>query len=236
MEIKYRKLMEEWGVKLDNPVLDPAFVTKATQFEADLKAGKLTDDQIKATDDELVAMFNQLEKEELDSPELIKEKKKNRILEAKDKIAEAGTLDQIAGYEKEYGDVMPELAAFIEKRKEKIGKATEESQQKQFIADAGKTIAEAAYADLPALAEKYKDYSELIKAINARIEKEKPAPQPETLREKIQKSKKRQWTYKELEAIGIKPTGDDMELEGISFQRQYLYKVYHIIAVDGQKV
>jgi hypothetical protein len=236
MEINYRKLMEEWEIGLDSPVLDGAFVTKAQDFEAKLKAGSLTDDEIKAIDEELVTLFNQHERHLEDSPEVKKEKRKNAILEAREKIANAETIGAIEALEEEYGEYLPELVQFIEKRKEKIAKALEVDATKLFIENAGIEIEGAAYGALPALLEKYKDHPELIKVINVRVEKEKPEPKELTLKEKILNAKKRQWTYDELKALGIKITGDDMEIEGIYFQRQYLYKVYHIIKVDGKKV
>jgi hypothetical protein len=239
MEYKYKLLLKEHKLTLESDVLDPAFVQKAKDFQADLEAKKLTEDQINAIDDELVALFGQLEIEEVDSPELAKEKHKAKVLEAKEVIAAAGSMDELKKLQKEYEE-FPELQPFIEKRIEKLEKAAQEAVDKtekiKFMSDATAEIEAAAYEALAALSGKYKEHPDLLKLIEARIEKEKPAAKELTIREKLQAAKKRRWTYDDLIAIGIKPTGDDMEVEGVYLQREYMFKVYFIIAIDGVKV
>lgn len=235
MEYKYKVLLKENNLTLESDVLDPAFVQKAKDFQADLDAKKLTEDQINAIDDELVELFNKLEFEEVDSPEVIKEKRRAAIAEAREEIAAAETEEALLGLQKKHEE-LPELQPFIEKRIEKVRKAMEAAGKEKFTADARAEIEAAAYEALAVLLEKYKDHPDLVKLIEARIEKEKPAPKEQTLREKIQAAKKRRWTYEDLKAIGIKPTGDDMEIEGVYFQRQYLFYVYHIVKIDGKLV
>jgi hypothetical protein len=239
MEYKYKLLLKEHKLTLESDVLDPAFVQKAKDFEEALKKKELTEDQINAIDDELVELFSHLEIEEVDSPELAKEKHKAKVLEAKNVIAAAETLDELKKLQKEY-EALPELQPFIEKRIEKLEKAVEEATDKaekeKFITDSTAEIAAAKYETLAGLSEKFKDHPDLVKLIEARIIKEKPAAKEMTIREKLQAAKKRRWTYDDLIAIGIKPTGDDMKIEGVYLQREYMFKVYFITEIDGVKV
>jgi hypothetical protein len=234
--MEYKKLMEKWEVKLDNPDLDPAFVQKATEFETKLKNNELSDDEIKAWDNDLVNCFNELHNfSEEESAEVLAAKRKTEIAEAKNEIAEAETLESLTGLQQKFAH-LTELAPFIQKRIEKIQKVMETEQENKFSAEASAEIQGADYETLPSLLEKYKDYPQIVKSIEARIEAEKPAPAQETLRDKLQKAKKREWSYGDLKAIGIEPTGDDMEIEGVYLERQYMFKVYKIIRVDGVKV
>lgn len=227
--------MEDWDITLDHPVLDKAFVVKARKFEADLAEKKLTDEQIKETDAELLRILTEEHKfEEVDSDEVVKEKLRNRILEAKNKISEAESVEAIEALQEEYSDVYKELKEFIAKRIEKLQKAADSEARKKVV-DEGSLEIEAADDDvLESLQDKYKDYPELLKKISARIEK-RPA-KDKTLREKILDRKKRGWTFDELREVGVKVTGDDMNVEGIVFERQYGFKVYHIRMVDNKKV
>lgn len=234
--MEYKKLMEKWEVKLDNPVLDPAFVQKATEFEAKVKNNELSDEEIKTWDDDLVKCFNDLHQfSEPESREVVAAVRKAEIAEAKNEIAEAETLDALTVLQQKFAH-LTELSDFIQKRLDKVRKAVMDNQQRQVLSEATAEIKAWEYASLSDLLEKYKDHPELISIIEARIEKEKPAPIQETLRDKIQKAKKREWSYADLRAVGIEPTGDDMDIEGVYFERQYMFKVYKIITVDGKKV
>jgi hypothetical protein len=235
MKLDYRKFMEDWDITLDHPVLDKAFVVKARKFEADLAEKKLTDEQIKETDAELLRILTEEHKfEEVDSEEVVKEKLRNRILEAKNKISEAESVEAIEALQEEYKDVYKELKEFIAKRIEKLQKAADSEARKKVLDEGSQEIEAAGDDILESLQDKYKDYPELLKKISARIEK-RPA-KDKTLREKILDRKKRGWTFDELREVGVKVTGDDMEVEGIVFERQYGFKVYHIRMVDNKKV
>lgn len=234
MDLQYRKLMKDWNVTLESDALDRAFVTKATEFEEKLKINALSDDEITALDNELVELFNKQDLVEEDSPEVKAANRKAAIAEAKNEIAEAETIEVLKALQKKF-EHLPELDTFIEKRIEKIQKATETAQQNKFLTEANEEIKATDFLNLPALLEKYKDHPDLLKTIQSRIEKEKPHVEP-TLREKLSNAKKREWTYDDLRAIGITPTGDDMEVEGVYLQRQYLFYLYKITKVDGIKV
>lgn len=237
MDIKYRKLMKDWNIEsFDNPILDPAFVQPAKEFEEKLKNNELTDEEIKATDDELVVLFEKLHPQELiDSPEVTAANRKAEFAEAKNEIAEADSIPTLTGLSVKFSH-LTELAPFIEKRIEKLTKANEASSKDKFTADALAEIKAAEYANLQHLFEKYKDHLELLKVIEARIEAEKPEPPKETLRDKLANAKKREWSYDDLRAIGIAPTGDNMEIEGVYLERQYMFYVYLITKVDGKRI
>jgi hypothetical protein len=226
--------MEDWNVTLESDALDRAFVTKAKEFEEKLKINALSDDEITAWDNELVGLFNEQDLVEEDSPEVKAANRKREIAEAKNEIAEAETIEALTALQKKF-EHLPELDTFIEKRIEKIRKATEDAQQNKFLTEATEEIKATDYPNLPALLEKYKDHPDLIKLIQTRIEKEKPHVEP-TLREKLSGAKKREWSYDDLRAIGITPTGNDMEIEGVLLKRQYLVYVYKIEKVDGKRV
>lgn len=236
MEISYRGLLKEYNLTLQSDVLDPAFVQKANEFEEKVKNNELTDEEIKAWDDDLVKCFNDLHNfEEEESAEVKAAKHKAEIAEAKNEIAEADSLKVLTALQKKFFH-LTELAPFLEKRIEKVQKAAADAEQNKFINDATEEIKTAEYAGLPALLTKYKDHPDIVERIQARIEKDKPADPRATIREKLANAKKREWTYTDLKDIGINPTGDDMEIEGVYLQRQYLFKIYRIIAVDGKKV
>jgi hypothetical protein len=238
MEIQYRNLLKDWNLTLSSDVLDPAFVQKATEFETKIKNNELSDEEIKAWDDELVKLFNELHNfSEEESPEVKAANHKKDIAEAKNEIAEAETIEALTALQQKFAH-LPELAPFIEKRIEKLQLAQKTAEQNKFISDAKEVIANTPYDNLPLLLEQpFKDHPELVKIIEARIEKEKPAPpEPETIRDKLQKARKREWSYQDLKDIGINPTGDDMTVEGVFLERQYLYKIYKITKVDGKKI
>jgi hypothetical protein len=237
MKLAYENLMKELKLTLDSDVLDPAFVEKAKDFQEKLSNKELTAEQIEQTDAELVEMLNAITEED-DSDEVKAEKRRAEIAEARNVIAEADTIEKLTGLEAEYMKKgFKELLPFIDKRKEKIEKAARETAAAEEHRLAMEEITGAKYEDLAALSDKYKGNADLEKAINDRIEKEKPAPKDKTLREKILAKEKRKWFYQDLREIGINPTGEqEMEIEGITFTREVFFKVYYITAVDGKKV
>ncbi len=236
MEIQYRSVLKENKVKLTDEIIDPAFRTKAEDLEKKLAANALSDDEIKAADDELVKLFYELHNvSEEDSEELQREKLKSRTLEGKNKIAEAETIEEINALAKEYEDC-PDLQTFIEKRKEKLQKASQAAERTKFVTEATEEIKTAEYKNLQSLLTKYKDEPDLLKLVQQRIEKDKPADPPASKRDLLSKAHKREWSYDDLRKIGIEPTGDDMEIDGVYLQRQYMLKIYKIYSVDGKRI
>jgi len=233
MTYKYEKLMQEWETNMDNPVLDKAFVAKVEDFKQKLEKKSLTDEEIAIADDELCKLFKELHKlEEVESEDVKRANHKVRVAEAKEEIASAETIQALKILQSKFDD-LPELQPFIAKRIEKLDKVENDQQLQQTIAKGKEEIKSAPYSNLPGLIEKYKDHAELVALINQRIEKEKPS-EDLTIRQKLANAKKKRFTYDELRAMGIKITGDDMEIEGIYLERQYLFKIYEITSIDGK--
>ncbi len=233
MTIKYRELMKEYKVLIDNPVLAPDFVSKAKDFEEKLAANQLTDDEIKAADDELCELFKTKHDFVDEDSDEIKAAKRGQVLsEARADIAEAGTADELKTLQIRFKD-LPEVQPLITKKLQKLDddakKADEKKRaedQAKFLVDAEKEIKAAKYEDLQALGEKYKDHPELVTLINKRHADEKPGKGEAELKEKL--LSKREWTYAELEALGIKPTGNDMKVAGLRLEKEYLFRTYSV--------
>lgn len=228
MEFEYKKLMKEYNVTLDNVVLDPGFCSKVTEFEEKLKNNQLTDDEMKAWDAELVELFNAQPHEEVDSEELKDVKHDKDVANAKAEIAEAETIEALTALQNKYNSTLPEACELIPPKIAKLVKAAEKAEnakKEQFITEAKKEIAAAKYDDLQAMGEKYKEYPELVEIIKKRHADEKPDP-VKTLKEIL--LSKKEWSYKELRGIGIEPTGNDMTVEGVKLEREYLLAVYSV--------
>ena len=87
--------------------------------------------------------------------------------------------------------------------------------------------------DIPSLTKLKKKYSkdaDLVKRIDQRIKKiQDDATSAESNKKKTLKDKllsQEQWSYKDLRDLGIEVTGEDMTVEGVFLQRQYLFNVY----------
>jgi hypothetical protein len=238
MNIRYRKMLEELGVDLNDSVLDPAFVTKAKDFEERLHKKALTEDEIASIDDELCKMIEGFDIKVEDSEELAAEKRKNRILDAKEKISAAATIEELEAIGVEYADVEKELANYKKARVQKLQKQIDDQARQNIINQTLAELPNVKYEDLEEIRGKWKDYPEVVAAIDKRIKDEKPAdpPKTKTLREKLSEAKRQEWTYEQLEAIGITPTGLDMTVEGVYLQKIFLMKTYRIVAVDGKNV
>ncbi len=229
--LEYQKLMEQWGIGLDNDpnhVLDPAFVSKAKTLEEKIKNNELTDDEIKNADAELVEMFNKLEKEEVDSDELADVKRQKDIAEAKAEIAESNSIELLNALKKKFKD-LPEVLPFIDKKLEKFQTEKERNEQEalnKLFAIAKKEIKEIDYDNLQAIGEKYKAYPELVAIVNKRIEDDRPQKEEKELAAKLRT--KKEWSYKELQALGVKVTGEDMTVAGVRLEREFLFNIYSI--------
>jgi hypothetical protein len=228
--------MEEYNVTLDNPVLDPAFVTKANDFEEKLKSNQLTDEEIKATDDELVALFNAHDLSEEDSEEVKKAQRNESIANARLAITEASDVKVLTGLLKKYEDlpeVLPDIQAKITKLEKKAQEQANEKTEKEnkekrarLIEEGTKEIKDAKYENLQALGEKYKEFPELVKLVNDRHVAEKPDNDDEKLKATL--LTKKEWSYGELKAKGIKPTGNDMTVAGVRMEKEYMLEVYRV--------
>jgi len=231
MAIKYRELMKEYEVTLENKdnVLDKAFVSKAVDFEEKLKNNELTDDEIIAADNELVDLFNTLHQfAEEESEELKKANHKAIVNEAKVAIAEAGTIEDLAILREKY-NVLPEVHPMIDQKIEKLtakSQKDKDEQTKKIIEAGKKEITAARYDDLQAMGDKYKDYPELVAIINKRHNDEKPGNDDEKLRQTL--LSKKEWSYPDLKALGINPTGNDMKVAGVKLEKEFLFAIYSV--------
>lgn len=230
MAIKYRELMKEYDVTLENKdeVLDAAFVSKATEFEQKVVNNELTDDEIKAWDDELVELFNKHNLSEEDSEDVKNLKKAKEISDAKAEIAETETFEDLNKLQVKFKD-LPEVLPLIAKKLDIIEKAvnkTQEDNKAKFLTDAKAEIAAAAYDQLQAMGEKYKDHPELIEIVNKRHKEEKPGNDDAELAAKLRS--KKEWSYAALRELGINPTGDDMTVAGVKLEKEYLLAVYSV--------
>lgn len=232
MAYKYQDLMKEYKISLDSPVLDPAFVSKVQEFET--KSAQLTDEELVIADQELCEMFTNLhELGEEENEETKKANRKAEIAEAKVEIAEANTLEELNNLAGKYIH-LSDVQVMIEKKIKKLTDLKADEELKQFIDQASQAISSAKYEELSEMRALYEAYPDLITAIDKRLDEEAPAKQKSDLRTKL--LEKREWDYNSLKAIGITPTGDNMTIEGVFLERQYLYKIYKIKAVDGTKV
>jgi len=225
--------MKECKITLESDVLDPSFVSKARDFEEKVKNNQLSDEEIKAGDEELVNLFKTLHNITEEDPPSVKEAQhKKDIAEARAAIAEAGTIKDILLLKEQYQnitDVLPLIDKKIEKL-EKIeaqSKKAAEDQKAQFIVDAKSEINAAKYDNLQALGEKYNDYPELVEMIKKRHSDEKPQKENEELAAKLHS--KKEWSYVELKGIGINPTGNDMVVAGVKLEKEFLFPVYVVI-------
>jgi hypothetical protein len=232
MNIKYREKMKEYKVVIDDPVLDPAFVSKAKAFEEKLKGNQLTDDEIKAADEELLKDFEELHSLEEDEAEEVKEANhKKDVAEAKVEITEAGELELLLSLKTKFKD-LPEVLPLIDKKVEKLEKikADEEDVAKdneiKFSQGAQKEISEASFESLQELIGKYKDYPILVESINKRIAEEKTGHEEKTLKETL--LAKKEWSYANLRALGVEPTGNDMTVAGVRLEKEYLFAIYSV--------
>lgn len=226
--LKYQELMKEYNVTFESDVLDKAFISKAKDLEEKIKNNQLTEEEIQKADDELVELFNTLhEHESVDSEELAEAKYKETIAEAKAEIAEASTLDLLNELKKKFKK-LPEVQSLLDSKIKKFqetenSKVEQEAKEKLFKI-ARKEIAEIDYNDLGAIGKKYEAYPELVGLINKRIEDERKDWDDKELAVKLRA--KKEWSYHELKALGITPTGEDMTVAGVKLYKEWMFNIY----------
>ena len=225
MAIKYRELMKECKITLDSDVLDPAFVSMAKDFEQKLAEKKLTDEEIEQMDNELVELFSKNVVEE-DSDEVVKAKHDVAVANAEKEIEKAKTSEVLNKLHEKFKEELPEVLPLIEQKLRDF-KADEEKQAtEKLIKLATKEIQECPLDQLQALGEKYKKYPELVKLVNEKYNREKPKKENDELAAKLRS--KKEWSYKQLEEIGIKPTGNDMTVVGVRLEKEMYFNVYSV--------
>ena len=236
MTYKYQELMKSSGVTIDHPGLDPAFVSKVKTFEEKVGKNELTDDEIAAADSELVELFEKHEITDEDSDEVKALKQKQSIADAKAAILESEDVKELTNMKGKYKE-FPEVLPLIDKRIVKLEKDAEaaikskETQQaaekrQKTLEEGTKEIKAAKYEDLQGMGEKYKDYPELVKMVNERHTNEKPQKDDEELKKKL--LSKSEFSYSELRAMGVTPTGNDMTISGVRLEKEYLLEIYSV--------
>lgn len=225
MTFEFENLMKGLDLTMDSEVLDRAFVAKVTDFKDKLAKKQLTDDEIEATDKELVEMLNKLEVIVEDDEELKAAKLKAEISEAKAEVVQAETeeaLNQLAG-KYLHLTVIQEL---IEKRLKSIRGKKEKEEKEQAFNEAVEKIKKASPEQYQSLLQEYKDDPELVKIIEGLINAKKQDDPEKELREKL--LEKREWSFAELRELGINPTGNDMKVAGLKLEKEMYFNIYSI--------
>lgn len=225
MAIKYRELMKECKITLDSDVLDPAFVSMAKDFEQKLAEKKLTDEQIEQMDNELVELFSKNVVEE-DSEEVVKARHDADVANAEKEIEKAKTSEVLNKLHEKFKEELPEVLPLIEQKLRDFKSEEEKQATEKLMKLATKEIEDCPLDQLQALGEKYKKYPELVKLINEKYNREKPKNDQAQLAEKLRSRK--EWSYKELEALGIRPTGNDMTVAGVRLEKEMYFNVYSV--------
>ena len=228
MTIKYRELMAEYGVTLESDTPSNGFKSRARTFEEKLKKNELTDEEIEAFDNELIEIFKtEHDLSEVDSDELAEAKRKADLAEAKVLIKDAETIQELNALNQKYKAQFPELIPVIVAKVEKLNQkaSNDEAEAKEKLLKVAKDeVAQAAYSELGAYGEKYKTLPEIVEIVNKRIADEAPNEKDKELAAKLRS--KKQWSYAELRAIGVEPTGNDMTVAGVKLEKEYLLTIY----------
>jgi hypothetical protein len=211
MILKYQVALDKYDIKdLTDPILDGKFVSKAQSFEAARAKGTLSPEEIEATDTELCELFDKLhEFEEVNAPEVDQLKTQNLIHSVKEQAQASTDLQELTDMANKYKDY-PELAAYIDKRAADVTVAIEKQAQEDADAKAkaDREIAETEEKEKEAAVQAAKNNS-----LQARL------------------LTKEDWTYAELRDLGITVTQDDMVVDEVYLQRQYLFKLYKVLGV-----
>lgn len=83
-------------------------------------------------------------------------------------------------------------------------------------------------AALTKLKEKYAHYPDLVKTIDKKIEGIKEAASKASKKTRAQTLlAQKEWSYAELRNIGIVPTGEDMIVDGVLLEKQFMFLCYN---------
>jgi hypothetical protein len=234
--LKYQKKLAEFNITdLQNENLDPAFVAKVNDFTKKMQNGSLDDKEIADQDEELCSLFDQLHDfEEIPSEELTEMQRANTNLTGKQSVINVKTINELKAILKQYAE-FPEVCELADKKITDIqnqnAKKEAENQERQRVSD---LIAKATTID--ELKSISKDLPENVtwvvemvnnkaNELNARRKSQQQNQNNEIQTKLLSKTT---WTYDELRAIGIEPTGDDMVVHGIKMAKRYLFKAYEI--------
>jgi len=236
----YDAIFEEYGVEgLDSDNLDGAWLSAYERHQEAIADGKLTDQQITEAEEGLIELFKKLqpEIEEDDSPdpkteeELRKLRNQNLYLQAEKDVNAAkdmATLEKLKETYKDHSDAMK----LIDDRLLTMGAAIE-SQRRDKVKH---TISES--LDLDVLNKiqgewaNDKDISKLVKArikdVTAELETQKVQKTKQSVIETLKSAHGKDVSYDWLRKLGIEPTDDHMEVEGIRLLRVRFFYAYRI--------
>lgn len=231
MKLKYKAKLDEFEIKdLNDPNLDPAFVAKAKEFEEKITKGTLSDLEIAEIDDDLCKIFDENHDfEEVDSEEVTSLKKQATITEGKREVENNNDLKVLSEITQKYEDY-PEVKEYAEKKAAGIkAELTKKQQAENAHKDLLESIENATeLSQLKAIAEEYADNKQIVdlatekaREIKAESEQKQKSDRAKTLLTKPE------WNYQQLRELGINPTGDDMVVDGVVLERQYMFKAYN---------
>lgn len=248
MIYEFQNKMKGWGIEsLDDTNLDEQFVAEAREFLKKVENKELDEEATKTEDAKLVELFEaRHDREDVDSDLIKVEKEKNaKLLAEKEEIRKENLIKQakIEVYKdnnlesleklKETYKELPEAIQVIDNKINWVKEQQAESQRKK---DDKKAVGNAA-----TLEDDRKDkVDKLEKARKDKIAVDKTTAEAPTKKiieglKKLANMKGYYANYSDLRAIGIDPTGDDMEIEGFKLIRQYSFKVYKIISPPDKK-
>ena len=242
MIYEFQNKMKGWGIEsLDDTNLDEQFVAEAREFLKKVENKELDEEATKAEDARLVELFESRHDEiKVDSEEIKKEKQKtadllaekeetrkaNLIKQAQIDVAKLTDVESLEKLKPKYEE-LPEALQVVQNKIDWVKTEHEKKDKKvQKKADADKATDEA---------------DKLEKARKDKIAVDKAAAKAPTKKiieglKKLAGMKGYYATYDDLRAIGIRPTGDDMEIEEFQLIRQYSFKVYKIISPPDKKI
>ena len=239
--LKFEKKLAEFDIKdLNDDNLDPAFVAKATDLLDKIKKGTLKDEEIAEADNELCNLFDELHDfEEVDDPKMTELQRANAVLQGKEAVNAAGSIDELQKVIAEYKDFMEVMdLAHV-----KIGSIQQKIDQENAKAETVNKIKLAvdSATSLDQLKEITKDFDDqnpqVVEIVNAKIaELKESAKQTEQNKNSEIQNKllsKDSWTYGELRELGISPTGENMIVHGIKLDKVHLFKVYAVTGKIG---
>jgi len=237
----YEAIFNEYEVSgLDSDNLDAGWLSAYRTHEQNVADGKLTDEEIKKAEDDLIELFKELQPEvEEEDPvpdpkteeEILKLKNQNLLLQAERDVNAAKDMPTLERLKETYKG-HAEATKLIDDRLLTMGAAVD-SERKN---NAKKLISES--TDLEALAKMKEEWASdkaIVKLIAARIkvvteeqEKQKVSKSKEDVINALKELNGKDVSYQWLREHGIEPTGDHMEVEGIKLYRQRFFFAYRI--------
>jgi len=221
-----KKLKDVYQINdLSDDALDAAFVAKAKELHQKIENKSISEEEIREADQELVELFDELhEIEEVDDPKVTELQTQNTILKGKEAASAANTIEDLQKIAEEYKQ-FPEVVEVCNSKIEAIQKKSQAENELQQKVSGIKTIEE-----LQEFAKELDDKNpKVVEIVNARINELKAEKEGKSKSIKEKLLSQPVWSYDQLRAIGINPTGDDMVVEGVKLLRKYMFKAYEVV-------